>query len=527
MKKSNPTKLLFIFGCVFTGIALAAFVVFSAIFIKGMDGTNYVLEGIKAILSTFTSLFGGAAKGSVYTYAVIGVGGLATLMTVYFTVLFATAKKGKSIVATLLAFVSVVIICLAGEAFIFTYISKVKIGMRVTGGIFASVMPALLGLVSFLVYDVVSFVDVAAPAPVKKEDTKALEERCDDLQKQIDELKKALEEKADAKEEVVEEVKEEPAPAVVEEVKEEPAPAPVVEEKEEEVVPDQVTVVDEATGVAYLVRYNKSYTAKLALAKDEVQGWYNEVKNYLLSYGANSRVSWNYDAFNIGRKAVAKLNITGKTLSIYIALEPAEYVDSKYHAKDVSSSKKYEQTPTSMKIKSDRGVKFAKELIDILMASMGQERKEKEAEDFTEAKRTLEELLAEGLVKETKTAMSAPVAAPAEEVKEEVAPAPVEEEGEVVEVEAVEEPEEVETEEEAAEEEKADAAKKEKTIYHVSKREGDDGREWKVFKQGSKKVIKLFDTQAEALEYAKTLAKNKDDGSTVLLHGLDGKIRKY
>lgn len=65
-----------------------------------------------------------------------------------------------------------------------------------------------------------------------------------------------------------------------------------------------------------------------------------------------------------------------------------------------------------------------------------------------------------------------------------------------------------------------------KTCYHVSKRDN-DGREWKVFIQGSKKVIKLFDTQKEALDYAKQLCKNKDDGSYVMLHGLDGKIRKY
>ena len=65
-----------------------------------------------------------------------------------------------------------------------------------------------------------------------------------------------------------------------------------------------------------------------------------------------------------------------------------------------------------------------------------------------------------------------------------------------------------------------------KTAYHVSKRDN-DGREWKVFIQGSDKVIKLFDTQKEALDYAKSLAKNKDDGSYVLLHGLDGKIRKF
>ena len=65
-----------------------------------------------------------------------------------------------------------------------------------------------------------------------------------------------------------------------------------------------------------------------------------------------------------------------------------------------------------------------------------------------------------------------------------------------------------------------------KTAYHVSKRDN-DGREWKVFIQGSNKVIKLFNTQAEALDYAKSICKNKDDGSYVLLHGLDGKMRKF
>jgi hypothetical protein len=63
------------------------------------------------------------------------------------------------------------------------------------------------------------------------------------------------------------------------------------------------------------------------------------------------------------------------------------------------------------------------------------------------------------------------------------------------------------------------------TIYHVSKRDN-DGREWKVFIEGSDKVIKLFKTQQEALSYAKQLATNKNDDSSVRLHGLDGKIRK-
>ena len=47
-----------------------------------------------------------------------------------------------------------------------------------------------------------------------------------------------------------------------------------------------------------------------------------------------------------------------------------------------------------------------------------------------------------------------------------------------------------------------------------------------MFIQGSNKVIKLFNTQAEALQYAKELCANKNDGSYVMLHGLDGKIRR-
>ena len=67
-----------------------------------------------------------------------------------------------------------------------------------------------------------------------------------------------------------------------------------------------------------------------------------------------------------------------------------------------------------------------------------------------------------------------------------------------------------------------------KTVYHVSKRgETREDRVWKVFIQESNKVIKLFDYQEEALEYAKQLAKNKKDGSYVILHGINGKIRKY
>ena len=69
---------------------------------------------------------------------------------------------------------------------------------------------------------------------------------------------------------------------------------------------------------------------------------------------------------------------------------------------------------------------------------------------------------------------------------------------------------------------KTDEQKKKKNKnYHVSKNE--DGK-WQVKFAGGEKAIKLFDTQAEAIDYAKQLAKNQDGNITI--HKRDGKLRK-
>ena len=51
----------------------------------------------------------------------------------------------------------------------------------------------------------------------------------------------------------------------------------------------------------------------------------------------------------------------------------------------------------------------------------------------------------------------------------------------------------------------------------------DDGV-WQVKLAKGAKVIKLFDTQKEAIDYAETLAENQDGSITI--HKKDGKIRK-
>ena len=66
---------------------------------------------------------------------------------------------------------------------------------------------------------------------------------------------------------------------------------------------------------------------------------------------------------------------------------------------------------------------------------------------------------------------------------------------------------------------KKEAPKKNTAAYHLSKR-ASDGK-WQVFRAGSDKVIKLFDTKAEAEEYVKKMAENQGVG--FLTHASKGK----
>ena len=58
-------------------------------------------------------------------------------------------------------------------------------------------------------------------------------------------------------------------------------------------------------------------------------------------------------------------------------------------------------------------------------------------------------------------------------------------------------------------------------IYHISKRED---KMWQVKFATGKKAIKLFPTQAEAIVFAKKLAKSQ--AGSIRVHSLKGKIRK-
>lgn len=153
-------------------------------------------------------------------------------------------------------------------------------------------------------------------------------------------------------------------------------------------------------GKEITVRYLRSFTAKLVQSNDLVKERYSVLKNELLSYKkAKARTSWHFETVRLGRPAIAKFAIRGKTLSLYLALDPEEFQDTKYIYKDVSDVKKYSQVPMRLKIKSNRSVRWAKELISKMAEKNGYKRIEKEEVDYYPEYRTTKELVMDKLIK--------------------------------------------------------------------------------------------------------------------------------
>ena len=130
-------------------------------------------------------------------------------------------------------------------------------------------------------------------------------------------------------------------------------------------------------------RIRLTFEEKTTLASDEVKNYYNEVKNYLLMYRAHARLSKKCESFRY-KGLLAKVAFAGKTLKVNLAIDPKTLEGTKYHFKDRSDKKQYQLVPTQIKIKSDRGLKYFKELVDMMME--GHEVKPKrrfETTDFT------------------------------------------------------------------------------------------------------------------------------------------------
>ena len=199
------------------------------------------------------------------------------------------------------------------------------------------------------------------------------------------------------------------AVATTEETKEEPEQAPAEEPVSE--AEAEVAVAEDTAATAedeYVTRWDRSFTAKLKQSDDDVKDRYGMIKNALLSYKkVKSTVSWNCDRFNCGRATVAKMNIRGKTLCVYFALDPADpqFKQTIYNQRDMGDQKAYEKTPFMMKIKSDLAAKRAVRLVEAMSDQCGTvKKKDFEEVDYKKTYRYAADRQLEltGLIKKTK-----------------------------------------------------------------------------------------------------------------------------
>lgn len=159
------------------------------------------------------------------------------------------------------------------------------------------------------------------------------------------------------------------------------AAAPALENAEP--IPEGAKVMNivASPGMFIRYRYNRSFEAKLIQSDDTVKRYYSELKNCLLSYKkVTSRISWRHESFRKGRPAAAKFVIRGKTLCLCLALDPENYEESKYIVDDMSRYAKFANTPLMYRIKNERRLRYAKELIAFLFE--GTEPSGHEDEDF-------------------------------------------------------------------------------------------------------------------------------------------------
>ncbi len=153
----------------------------------------------------------------------------------------------------------------------------------------------------------------------------------------------------------------------------EDAPAAVGELAEEELAEKQVADSTDNVPEGYerVVRYRRSFRSKL-IQNEGVQDAYTELKNALLGYaGVKSRLCQGSENFRVGKKKIAKFAVSGKTLSLFLALPPAEFEESSFRFEDVSEKKSHRETPMRLRLTSRRAVRQAKQLLGRLAAEEG------------------------------------------------------------------------------------------------------------------------------------------------------------
>lgn len=154
----------------------------------------------------------------------------------------------------------------------------------------------------------------------------------------------------------------------------------------------------------------KTFHAKLRLADEEAKAKFAAVCNEFLAFSrVKIRHSRKCATVSFGRKTLARFTVSGKTLKFYAAI-PAAELPEKYNVTDVSDKKAFADTPSCLKVRSNRGLKYAREIVAMLSQKFSLRPTKKQpqwltADDF--AKLSLAEMLQNGWISFTRREKSA------------------------------------------------------------------------------------------------------------------------
>jgi len=157
----------------------------------------------------------------------------------------------------------------------------------------------------------------------------------------------------------------------------------------------------------FSIEYHRSFLSKLIKSDMDTKYFYSVLKNELCSYKRiKSHYYWGDEAFRAWSKVQAKLAFNGKTLCLYLNLNPKDFKDTKYKVEDQGERKKFAAVPLLYRIRNKKKCKYAIELIEMAMnkTKLRKNKKFKKV-DYSEQllEQTDEQLLKEGLIRKVAT----------------------------------------------------------------------------------------------------------------------------
>jgi hypothetical protein len=89
---------------------------------------------------------------------------------------------------------------------------------------------------------------------------------------------------------------------------------------------DIVRHVNKRTGMAEIVKLNKSYQARFIQSFDQTKVRYTQLKNEILSYAhTSSKIDWSCETFFVRKKVMAKVDIVDGVIYLYLPIDASKY----------------------------------------------------------------------------------------------------------------------------------------------------------------------------------------------------------